>query len=244
MRFDVLTLFPEMVSGPLEASILGRALQRELVSVAIHDIRDYAIDKHHITDDTPYGGGGGMVMKPEPIFAAVEDLLGDEAGAPVILLSPQGRQFKQAVAAELATQERLVLICGRYEGVDERVRQHLATDEISIGDYVLTGGELAALVVIDAVTRLIPGVLGDPGAPYDDSHAGGLLEGPHYTRPASFRGWEVPEVLRSGNHGAVRRWRREQALRRTLERRSDLLTVADLSASDRELLANLEGSAP
>jgi tRNA (guanine37-N1)-methyltransferase len=243
MQFDVLTLFPEMVSGPLEASILGRAQQRELISVAIHDIRDYATDKHRITDDAPYGGGGGMVMKPEPIFAAVEGVLGEAAEVPVILLSPQGRLFKQAVAAELAKRERLVLICGRYEGVDERVRQHLATDEISIGDYVLTGGELAALVIIDAVARLIPGVLGDPGAAHDDSHASGLLEGPHYTRPASFRGWGVPEVLRSGNHGAVRRWRREQSLKRTFERRDDLLAIADVTASDQELLAGLEEGA-
>jgi len=243
MRFDVLTLFPEMVSGPLEASILGRAQQRELISVKVHDIRDYATDKHRITDDAPYGGGGGMVMKPEPIFAAVEGVLGEATEVPIILLSPQGRPFKQSVATELAKHKRLVLICGRYEGVDERVRQHLATDQISIGDYVLTGGELAALVIIDAVARLIPGVLGDPGAAHDDSFASGLLEGPHYTRPALFRGWGVPEVLRSGNHGAVRRWRREQSLKRTLERRDDLLAVADVTASDQELLAGLQEDA-
>jgi len=243
MRFDVLTLFPTMVSGPLEASILGRAQQRELISVKVHDIRDYATDKHRITDDAPYGGGGGMVMKPEPIFAAVEGVLGEATEVPIILLSPQGRPFKQSVATELAKHKRLVLICGRYEGVDERVRQHLATDQISIGDYVLTGGELAALVIIDAVARLIPGVLGDPGAAHDDSFASGLLEGPHYTRPALFRGWGVPEVLRSGNHGAVRRWRREQSLKRTLERRDDLLAVADVTASDQELLAGLQEDA-
>lgn len=239
MHFDVLTLFPQMLSGPLEASILGRARERELVSVALHDIRDYATDKHHITDDAPYGGGGGMVMKPEPLFAAVEAVLEDEASVPVILLSPQGRVFTQSVASEMAKQERLVLLCGRYEGVDERVRQHIVTDEISIGDYVLTGGELAALVIIDAVTRLLPGVLGDPGAVYDDSHASGLLEGPHYTRPASYRGWEVPEVLRSGNHAAVARWRHEQALQRTFDRRADLLAGADLTAADQEFLAGL-----
>jgi tRNA (guanine37-N1)-methyltransferase len=209
------------------------------VSVALHDIRDYATDKHHVTDDAPYGGGGGMVMKPEPLFAAVEAVLKGEAGVPVILLSPQGRLFTQSVASEMAKQQRLVLVCGRYEGVDERVRQHVVTEQISIGDYVLTGGELAALVIIDAVTRLLPGVLGDPGAVYDDSHASGLLEGPHYTRPASYRGWEVPEVLRSGNHAAVARWRREQALRRTFDRRADLLAGADLTAVDREFLARL-----
>jgi tRNA (guanine37-N1)-methyltransferase len=243
LRFDVLTLFPQMVSGPLQASILGRAQERGLVSVAIRDIRDYAAGRHRITDDAPYGGGGGMVMKAEPIFAAVEDVLQGETGVPVILLSPQGRLFQQSVARELSGHERLVLICGRYEGVDERVRQHLASDEISIGDYVLTGGELAALVLIDAVARLVPGVLGDPSAAHDDSHASGLLEGPHYTRPASFRGWDVPEVLRSGDHGAVRRWRREQAIRRTFERRPDLLARADLSALDRETIARMVGSA-
>lgn len=237
MRFDVFSLFPEIVSCPLEVSILGRAQERGLLSVEVHDIRLYATDKHQITDDAPYGGGGGMVMKPEPIFAAVEAVLGGESGVPIILLSPQGRVFSQTLAWELADRDRVALICGRYEGVDERVRQHLATDEISIGDYVLTGGELAALVVVDAVSRLIPGVLGDPTAAHEDSHAQGLLEGPHYTRPATFRDWTVPDVLRSGDHGAVRRWRREQALKRTLERRPDLLAAADLGDLDRELLS-------
>lgn len=245
MRFDVLTLFPEMLRGPLDESILKRAQESGRLSIALHNIRDYATDKHHITDDAPYGGGGGMVMKPEPVFAAVEAILphphtppsgGD---VPVILLSPQGRLFNQAIAAELSRHQRIILICGRYEGVDERVRQHLATDEISIGDYVLTGGELAALVIIDAVARLLPGVLGDPGGLIEDSHAHGLLEGPHYTRPAVFRGWGVPEVLRSGNHAAVARWRREQALRRTLDRRPDLLKQADLTPRDRDFLARL-----
>ncbi len=239
MHFDILTLFPQMLAGPLEASILSRAQQKGLVSVALHDIRDYATGRHHVTDDAPYGGGGGMIMKPEPIFAAVEHVVAGAQGVPVVLLSPQGRLFTQAIAAELTKHAGLVLVCGRYEGVDERVRQHLATDEISVGDYVLTGGELAALVIVDAVTRLLPGVLGDPGAVCDDSHANGLLEGPHYTRPATFRGWDVPEVLRSGDHGAVARWRREQALRRTFDRRSDLLAVADLTLADREFLARL-----
>jgi tRNA (guanine37-N1)-methyltransferase len=251
MHFDVLTLFPSMFHGPLQESILKRAQESGRLSVALHDIRDYTTDKHHITDDTPYGGGGGMVMKPEPIFAAVEAVLSGEVepaqpadgpagvGVPIILLSPQGRLFTQDVAAELSSYQRIVLVCGRYEGVDERVRQHLATDEISIGDYVLTGGELAAMVIVDAVTRMLPGVLGDPGATLEDSHAQGLLEGPHYTRPAVFRGWRVPEVLLSGNHAAIARWRREQALRRTFERRPDLLAQADLTPQDRAFLARL-----
>jgi len=242
MHFDIFSLFPSMFRGPFEESIIKRAKERGYLSIAIHNIRDYATDRHHITDDAPYGGGGGMVMKPEPIFAAVETVLAGETGVPIILLTPQGRLFTQAVARELAGYHRIALICGRYEGVDERVSQHLATDEISIGDYVLTGGELAAMVIVDAVTRLLPGVLGDPGAVLEDSHASGLLEGPHYTRPAVFRGWEVPEILRSGDHAAIARWRREQALLRTLQRRPDLLARADLTTQDREFLARFEPS--
>jgi tRNA (guanine37-N1)-methyltransferase len=240
MRFDVLTIFPEIFATPLSESILKRAIDRGIVSITLHNIRDYATDRHRMTDDAPYGGGGGMIMKPEPIFSATEDVLGDQTDVPVVLLSPQGRVFTQKVAAELAHHPRLLLICGRYEGVDERVRQHLITDEISIGDYVLSGGELAALVVIEAVTRLLPGVLGDPAATFEDSHARGLLEYPHYTRPAEFRGWTVPEVLRSGDHAAIIRWRRERALKRTLEQRPDLLKTADLLPQDREFLAQLE----
>jgi tRNA (guanine37-N1)-methyltransferase len=240
MHFDVLTLFPSMFQSPLEESILKRAQEGGRVSIAVYNIRDYAAGKHRVTDDAPYGGGGGMVMKPEPIFAAVEAVLDGGSGVPIILLSPQGRLFTQTVAEDLSRFRRVLLVCGRYEGVDERVRQHLVTDEISIGDYVLTGGELAAMVVVDAVTRLLPGVLGDPAAAFKDSHARGLLEGPHYTRPAVFRGWEVPEVLRSGDHAAVARWRREQSLRRTLERRPGLLARADLSSQDRDFLAQLE----
>jgi tRNA (guanine37-N1)-methyltransferase len=243
MHFDILTLFPEMFLGPLDESILKRARESGRLSVALHNIRDYAPGKHRITDDAPYGGGGGMVMKPEPIFAAVEATLADEREVPIILLSPQGRLFTQTIAAELARRSRILLICGRYEGVDERVRRHLATDELSIGDYVLTGGELAALVIVDAVTRLLPGVLGDPGATVKDSHARGLLEGPHYTRPAAFRGWEVPQILSSGDHAAVARWRREQALRRTFERRPRLLDQAELTAQDRAFLARLADEA-
>ncbi len=244
MRFDVFTLLPETLSPYLQASILQKAAERGLIEIALHNIRDWTRDKHHTTDDTPYGGGGGMVMKPEPVFEAVESVLGrfdplsatPEPACPVIMLSPQGRVFSQRVADELSRHERIALICGRYEGVDERVHEHLVTDEISIGDYVLTGGELPALVVIDAVARLIPGVLGDPEGAADDSHATGLLEYPHYTRPPEFRGWKVPDVLLSGHHGEVDRWRREQALLRTLQRRPDLLTKADLSKKDLEFL--------
>ncbi len=239
IRFDVLTLFPELFSGPLETSIIKRALERRIVAIHLHNIRDYAADRHHITDDVPYGGGGGMVMKPEPIFAAVETVLAGAADVPIILLSPQGRLFNQAVAAELSHYPRLLLICGRYEGVDERVCEHLVSDEISIGDYVLSGGELAALVVIEAVTRLLPGVLGDPGATFEDSHARGLLEYPHYTRPAVFRGWAVPDVLLSGDHAAIVRWRREQSLRRTWQRRPDLLERAPLTDEDRAFIERL-----
>jgi tRNA (guanine37-N1)-methyltransferase len=251
IHFDVFTLFPEMFQGPLEASILKRAQEGGSLSVTLHDIRDYATDRHHVTDEPPYGGGGGMVMKAEPVFNAVETVLSGAtcdqdagaAGVPVILLTPQGRLFSQEIAEELSGQRRVALICGRYEGVDERVRQHLATDELSIGDYVLTGGELAALVIIDTVTRLLPGVLGDPTAAVEDSHARGLLEGPHYTRPRVFRGWEVPDILLSGDHAAVARWRREQALRRTFARRPDLLKEAELTSQDREFLTHLlEGS--
>ncbi len=237
MRFDVFTLFPEVFYPYLNVSILARARQMGALEVYVHNIRDWATDRHRVVDDEPYGGGGGMIMKPEPIFAAVESVLGILPRCPVVFLTPQGRPFTQAVARELARYDHLALLCGRYEGVDERVREHLVTDEISIGDYVLTGGELPALVVMDAVTRLLPGVLGDPEAPQKDSFAEGLLEHPHYTRPAEFRGWRVPEVLLSGDHGRIARWRREQALRRTWERRPDLLVHARLTEEERRLLA-------
>lgn len=240
MRFDIFTLFPEMFAGVFDESILKRARDAHLIDIGLHDIRDYAEGKHRITDDYPYAGGGGMVMKPEPIFAAVEAVLGAPPQVPVILLSPQGRVFNQNIAYELAQQPHLALICGHYEGVDERVREHLATDEISIGDYVLTGGEIPAMIIVDAVARLIPGVLGDPAAARQDSHASGLLEGPHYTRPAEFRGWRVPEALLSGNHAQIAKWRRREALRRTFERRPDLLASAELSDEDRAFLKSLE----
>lgn len=239
MRFDVFSLFPSVIQPYLEISILQRAIQNGLLEVHLHDIRSFTADKHHITDDAPFGGGGGMVMKPEPIFTAVESVLGSPPSCPLILLTPQGRTYNQQVAAELAGYPHLALLCGRYEGVDERVREHLVTDEISIGDYVLTGGELPALILIDSITRLIPGALGDPDGAQDDSFASGLLEYPHYTRPAEFRGWRVPEVLLSGNHAEIARWRRQQALLRTWKRRPDLLERIQLSKSDRRFLASL-----
>jgi tRNA (guanine37-N1)-methyltransferase len=242
LRFDLFTLFPDICRAYARESILQRAQENGVVEIHIHNIRDYAEGKHRVTDDLPYGGGGGMVMKPEPIFAAVESVLQDSSSkiqVPIILLTPQGRLFTQAVAQELTRHERIALVCGRYEGFDERVRQHLATDEISIGDYVLTGGELGALVMVDAVTRLRPGVLGDPTGAQDDSHASGLLEYPHYTRPPEFRGWAVPEVLLQGDHARIARWRREESLRRTFLRRPEMLLKMELSEADRMFLSNV-----
>jgi len=240
MQFEVFTLLPEVFPPYLESSILQRARQRGLIEVQVHNIRDYTHDKHHTTDDVPYGGGGGMVMKANPVFEAVESVLGLNAACPIILLTPQGRVFNQRIAQELSAHEKIALICGRYEGVDERIRAHLVTDEISIGDYVLTGGELPALILIDATARHIPEVLGDPDGAMDDSHASGLLEYPHYTRPPEFRGWPVPEVLLSGDHAKINRWRREQSLRHTLERRPDLLDKAELSEVDKKLLERIK----
>jgi len=246
MQFEVFTLLPEVFPPYLESSILQRARQRGLIDVHVHNIRDYTHDKHHTTDDTPYGGGGGMVMKPEPVFEALETILGFTSNqaqptpVPIILLTPQGRVFTQRVAEELSVHERIALLCGRYEGVDERIREHLVTDEISIGDYVLTGGELPALMMIDAISRLIPGVLGDPTGAEDDSHSMGLLEYPHYTRPPEFRGWQVPEVLLSGDHAKIEKWRREQSLVRTLTRRPDILEKAELSEADKKIVERLK----
>ncbi|HOV06619.1 MAG TPA: tRNA (guanosine(37)-N1)-methyltransferase TrmD [Anaerolineaceae bacterium] len=236
MKFDVFTLFPEVIQPYLESSILLRARENNLLTVHLHNIRDWTCDRHHVTDDAPYGGGGGMVMKVEPIFTAVESVLGSPPVCPVIYLSPQGRPFTTAIARELATQPHLALICGRYEGVDERVIEHLVSDQISIGDYVLTGGELPAMVVIDAVSRFIPGVLGDPDGAEDDSFGNGLLEYPHYTRPEEFRGWRVPQELLTGNHALIARWRRIQSLYRTWKYRPDLLRGKELTAEDRDLL--------
>ncbi len=248
MQFEVFTLLPEAFSY-LDTSILKRAQERGLIKVNIHNIRDYTYDKHHITDDTPYGGGGGMVMKPEPVFEAIEKVLDInplqttptvDSSIPIILLTPQGRVFNQSIAKELSSHPRLALICGRYEGIDERIRQHLVTDEISIGDYVLTGGEIPALILIDAVSRLLPNVLGDPTGAEDDSHAMGLLEYPHYTRPPEFRGNKVPDVLLSGDHAKIDAWRREQALERTFRKRPDMLETAELSESDKKFLEKLK----
>lgn len=239
MRFDIFSLFPDVFETYLNTSILKKAQELGSLEVHAHNIRDWATDKHHTTDDTPYGGGGGMVMKPEPIFSAVESILGSPPTCPVILLSPQGRPLTQKIAFELTEHEHIALLCGRYESVDERIRQHLVTDSISIGDYVLTGGELPALIVVDAITRLLPGVLGDPEAAIDDSYATGLLEYPHYTRPPEFRGWDIPDVLLSGNHAEIARWRRHESLKRTLESRPDLLSKADLSKEDLAFLQNL-----
>jgi tRNA (guanine37-N1)-methyltransferase len=225
MRIDILSLFPETFVSPLNQSIIKRAREQALVDIVIHDIRDYTHDKHHTADDYPYGGGPGMVLKPEPIFEAAEAIEGQLGASetPILLLTPQGRLFSQSVARELALNPRLMLICGHYEGLDERICEHLVTDQISIGDYVLSGGELAALVVVDAVVRLIPGVLGSEDSASSDSHSNGLLEYPQYTRPQTYRGWSVPEVLLSGNHGEIAEWRRRQAILRTAKRRPDLL---------------------
>jgi tRNA (guanine37-N1)-methyltransferase len=261
LHFDILSLFPEMFPPVLGASIFGRAAGAGHLAVRLHNIRHYATDRHRTVDDYPYGGGAGMVMKPEPLFRAVEwvyrlpdvpdgitlyepppDALTSPAEPlpsppelPIILMSPQGRVFNHRVAEELAQQQRLIIICGHYEGVDERVREHLVTDEISIGDYVLTGGELAAMVVADAVSRLVPGVLAE-GSAHDESHARSLLEYPQYTRPADFRGWTIPPILVSGHHAQVEGWRRREALRRTLERRPDLLESAELTSEERKWL--------
>jgi tRNA (guanine37-N1)-methyltransferase len=223
IRFDILSVFPGMFASPLAESLIGKARDKGLVDIRLHDIRDYATDRHRMTDDAPYGGGGGMVMKVEPIDRALAAILPDRSEGLVILMTPQGEPFSQRRAEELASRPRLVLLCGHYEGVDERVRERLVDRELSIGDYVLTGGELAAMVVVDAVSRLIPGVLGNDASAAEDSFATGILEHPHYTRPATYRGWPVPEVLLSGNHAEIEAWRRAEALKRTLARRPDLL---------------------
>jgi tRNA (guanine37-N1)-methyltransferase len=244
MRFHVLTLFPEAFQGPLHHSILQLASRKGVISVDLTDIRDYTHDAHGTADDYQFGGGHGMVLKPDPVFEAVEDVLGsysaeDRAAIPVVLLTPQGEMFDQKVAEELSRCPAVVLICGHYAGVDHRVSEHLATRELSIGDFVLTGGELAAMVVVDAVSRLVPGVVGSMENVAEDTITSGLLQHPLYTRPAEFRGLSVPEVLRSGHHAEIERWRRRESLRRTLERRSDLLKTAELSAEDRDYLRSL-----
>jgi tRNA (guanine37-N1)-methyltransferase len=240
MRIDIVTIFPGMFPGPLGTSIIGRAVERGLVDLRVHDLRDWTTDRHHTTDDYPYGGGAGMVMKAPPIVAAVEGILGEEMQRvprpPVLLMSAAGTTFTQAMAYNLAQQERIVLLCARYEGVDERAVELVVTDEVSIGDYVLTGGELPAMVITDAVVRLLPGVI-EAASLTEESFADELLEYPHYTRPPEFRGQTVPDVLLSGNHAQIARWRREQTLLRTRARRPDLLAAAQLTDADRRFLA-------
>jgi tRNA (guanine37-N1)-methyltransferase len=238
MRIDVMTLFPAMFQGPMTESMLWKARDRGLLDLRLHDIRDFTTDKHRTADDIPYGGGGGMIMKAEPVVSGIESVLSDAPpGTPVILMTPQGRVFSHDIAKELAAYERIVMVCGRYEGIDDRVRQLVVTDEISIGDYVLTGGELPAMVIIDALVRHIPGVLGAVGAADEDSHADGILEGPHFTRPPVFRGLAVPNILQEGDHAKLTSWRRAQGLRRTWRNRPDLLLKAQLSEEDKYLLA-------
>lgn len=243
MRFDVLTLFPGMFVGPLDESILRRARDAGLIEVVLHDLREWATDRHRTVDDYPFGGGAGMVMKPEPLFAAVEAIqpLG-EAPATVVLLTPQGRPFGRALVEELAARPRLLLVCGRYEGIDERAREHLVDLEVSVGDVVVSGGELPAMLLLDAVARQVPGVLGSEASLEEESFEGGLLEYPQYTRPAEFHGWPVPAVLLSGHHAEIAKWRRRQRLLRTRDRRPDLLATADLTAAERAWLATLDAT--
>ena len=243
MNIDIVTIFPKMVEAPLAEGIVGRAIARGLLEVRVHDLRDATIDRHRVVDDVPFGGGPGMVLKPEPLFRSVERIRA-ELGEPsaVVLTSPDGRRFSHAEAGRLSRLPHLVVLCGRYEGVDERVRRALATEVISVGDYVLSGGEIAALVIVDAVARLVPGVVGDESSVARDTFARGLLDFPQYTRPAEFRGMAVPPVLLSGHHGEIDRWRRREALARTLERRPDLLHDAELDAVDREILEELKKS--
>ena len=237
VHFDIFTLFPDMFQGPFSESILKRAQERGLLNIDLHNIRDITTDRHHIVDDYPYGGGVGMVMKPDPIFAAIEAV---HQGGPVVYLTPQGRLFNQQIARDLSQEARITLLCGHYEGIDERAIEHLVTDEISIGDYVLTGGELAAMVVVDAVSRLVPGVLTE-GSVEEESHSHNMLEYPQYTRPPEFRGWRVPDVLLSGHHENVARWRRKEALRKTYRRRPDLFAKLDLSSKeDQKIVRELE----
>jgi tRNA (guanine37-N1)-methyltransferase len=240
IRFDILTVFPEMFVSPCGCSLLKKAADRGLIAIHLHDIRSHAEDKHHMTDDAPYGGGGGMVMKVEPIDRALLSVPVIEENVPVVLMTPQGRRFCQKMAEELAGYPQLILICGHYEGVDERVRTHLVNREISIGDYVLTGGELSAMVIVDAVSRLVPGVLGNCESASTDSFSMGLLEYPHYTRPAEYRGWGVPEVLLAGNHREIEAWRRKEALLRTRKKRPDLLQDRVLTAEEKKWLTDFD----
>ncbi len=242
MRFHVLTVFPRMFDSPFAEGIVNRARDRGLIDIKLYDIRDYTHDKHRSVDDYPFGGGPGMLMKIEPVYETLESVKGTASlsqGTPVVLLSPQGRMLTQRVVEEYSQYQDLVLICGRYEGFDERIHQYLATDEISIGDYVLSGGELAAMVMIESIARLVPGVVGSIESAEDDTFTTGLLKGPEYTRPAEFHGWSVPEILMSGNHAEIARWRRQESLHRTFSRRPDLLPEAELAGDDLEFLESL-----
>lgn len=242
MKIDIVTIFPEMVEAGLAVGVIGRARQQGVLDIVVHNLRDFTTDRHHVVDDVPFGGGPGMVMKPEPLFTACDAITARRgAAAAVLLMSPAGRPFTQADARRLAALPHVVVLCGRYEGIDERVREVVATEEVSIGDYVLSGGELPALVVVDAVSRLVPGVVGDEQSIEDDSFTRGLLDYPHYTRPAEYRGHRVPDVLTSGHHGEIRKWRRREALRRTMERRPELLATATLDADERKFLDELQG---
>jgi len=240
VRFDIVTIFPRMVEAALAEGILAKAMQRDVLTVRARDLREFTGDRHRTVDDVPYGGGPGMVLKPEPVFKAV-DAIREEVGEPkaIVLVSPHGKLFNQAEAARLSALEHVVILCGRYEGIDDRVRVNLATEELSVGDYVVSGGELPALVIVDAVARLIPGVVGDEDSVAGDSFSRGLLDYPHYTRPAEFRDWKVPDVLVSGHHGEIRKWRKRQAIELTLLRRPDLLADAELDVEEQEILREL-----
>lgn len=240
IRFDVLSIFPEMFSSPLQFSLLKKAQEKGLVNIHLHDIRQWASDKHRMTDDAPFGGGCGMVMKVEPVDKAVSEIKGRVGKSQVILMTPQGETFNHKIAAELAAEKQIMIICGRYEGVDERIRIHLVDREISIGDFILTGGELSALVLIDAVSRLIPGVLGNAESSCNESFSNGLLEYPQYTRPANYKEWNVPDVLISGNHAEIELWRRKESLGRTYKRRPDLLKEIELSTEDKKILEQIK----
>ena len=242
MKFDILTLFPAMFSGPFDESIIRRARDRQLIDIAIHNIRDWATDRHQTVDDSPYGGGAGMVMKPEPLAAAIEAMRRTRPGSRVTLTSPRGRRLTHQVAGELSRQQGMIIVCGRYEGIDERIRERYADDDISVGDYVLSGGEIAAMAIVDTVTRLIPGVLGSNESAGADSFGDGLLEYPHYTRPPKFMGMTVPEILLSGNHEQIRRWRRTRSLQLTRSLRPDLFALHSVSGEDKKLLAELDAS--
>jgi tRNA (guanine37-N1)-methyltransferase len=240
IKFDVLSIFPEMFASPFNSSLLKKAQEKGLLNICLHDIRNWADDKHKMTDDAPYGGGCGMVMKVEPVEKTLAAIKNEKDDSLVVLMTPQGETFNQKIAAQLAQKKQIIIICGRYEGVDERIREHLVDREISIGDYILTGGEFAAIVLIDAVSRLVPGVLGNPQSTFSESFSNDLLEYPQYTRPAEYKGWTVPEILLSGNHAQIELWHRRESLRRTYQRRPDLLKNIKLSAEDKKNIEKIK----